>query len=309
MLTISNTQLDINFYDESCPNFPTIVRYGVWSAIKNDNRMPASLLRLHFHDCIGCDASVLLEDTPYFTGEKNAFPNRNSLRGLEVIDHIKEQVERLCPYTVSCADILALAVREAIDLVGGPSWSVALGRRDAITANQTAANEQIPSPFEPLDSIIAKFASKGLNLRDVVALSGAHTIGYARCLTFKRRLFDFQGSGKPDPVLDFSPLLAKLQSMCPNKEASNSNLAPLDATSILTFDNEYYRNLVHNAGLLESDQALIRDRRTAAMAYSYSIDQSSFYNDFATSMVKLSNVGVLTGMQGQIRKKCGYVNY
>ena len=92
--------------------------------------------------------------------------------------------------------------------------------------------------------------------------SGAHTIGFARCFTFKRRLFDFQGSGRPDPVLEFS-LLSKLQNMCPNEDASNSNLAPLDATSTMTFDNEYYRNIVYNTGLLESDQALIKDRRTA----------------------------------------------
>ena len=60
---------------------------------------------------------MLLDDTPYFTGEKNALPNHNSLRGFEVIDDIKQHVERLCPYTVSCADILALAAREAIDMV------------------------------------------------------------------------------------------------------------------------------------------------------------------------------------------------
>jgi len=60
---------------------------------------------------------VLLDDTPYFTGEKHALPNHKSLRGFEVIDDIKEHVERLCPSTVSCADILALAAREAIDMV------------------------------------------------------------------------------------------------------------------------------------------------------------------------------------------------
>ncbi|XP_027347811.1 peroxidase 10-like [Abrus precatorius] len=309
MFPFCRNQLDMNFYEGSCPRLPMIVRYGVWSAISNDNRMAASLLRLHFHDCIvnGCDGSVLLDDTPYFTGEKNAPPNRKSIRGFEVIDSIKEQVERLCPSIVSCADILALAAREAIDLVGGPSWPVALGRRDAITTSQAAANQQIPSPIEPLDNIIAKFASKGLDLRDVVVLSGGHTIGFAQCFTFKRRLFDFQGSGKPDPVLD-SLLLSKLQNMCPNKDTSNSNLAPLDATTTLTFDNEYYRNLVSNSGLLDSDQALIGDPRTASMVYYYSTNQFSFYNDFAASMVKLSNVGVLTGLQGQIRKKCGSVN-
>jgi len=65
----------------------------------------------------GCDASILLDDTATFTGEKNAFPNRNSARGFEVIDTIKTNVEAACNATVSCADILALATRDGIVLV------------------------------------------------------------------------------------------------------------------------------------------------------------------------------------------------
>jgi len=65
----------------------------------------------------GCDASILLDDTPTFTGEKNAGPNANSVRGYEVIDAIKAQVEAACNATVSCADILALAARDAVNLV------------------------------------------------------------------------------------------------------------------------------------------------------------------------------------------------
>ena len=65
----------------------------------------------------GCDGSVLLDDTPNFKGEKNALPNRNSARGFEVIESIKADVERACPSIVSCADILALAAREAVILV------------------------------------------------------------------------------------------------------------------------------------------------------------------------------------------------
>ncbi|XVF01202.1 hypothetical protein REPUB_Repub04eG0068100 [Reevesia pubescens] len=256
---------------------------------------------------IGCDASVLLDDTDDFQGEKNAFPNRNSVRGYEVIDDIKADVERFCPSTVSCVDILTLAAREAVVLAGGPSWSVMLGRRDGTTASQQAANEQLPSPFEPLENITAKFTSKGLDLKDVVVLSGAHTIGYAQCFTFKRRLFNFRGSGKPDPTLDASALNS-LQSMCPNTNSSNSNLAPLDSASAYRFDNMYYTNLVNNIGLLESDQALMGDSKTAAMVNSYSTNSYLFWNEFATSMAKLGNLGVLTGGKGQIRKKCGSVN-
>jgi peroxidase len=65
----------------------------------------------------GCDASILLDDTASFTGEKNAGPNANSLRGYEIIDAIKAQVEASCKATVSCADIVALAARDAVSLV------------------------------------------------------------------------------------------------------------------------------------------------------------------------------------------------
>lgn len=60
---------------------------------------------------------MLLDDTSSFKGEKNAPPNRNSLRGFEIIDTIKSEVECECPSTVSCADILALVAREAVNLV------------------------------------------------------------------------------------------------------------------------------------------------------------------------------------------------
>ncbi|KAK1567264.1 hypothetical protein Q3G72_010034 [Acer saccharum] len=64
----------------------------------------------------GCDGSILLDDTGSFTGEQNAGPNRNSVRGYEVIDAIKTRVEAACNNTFSCADILALAARDGVVL-------------------------------------------------------------------------------------------------------------------------------------------------------------------------------------------------
>jgi peroxidase len=62
----------------------------------------------------GCDASVLLSDTATFTGEQGAGPNVGSIRGMNVIDNIKAQVEAVCRQTVSCADILAVAARDSV---------------------------------------------------------------------------------------------------------------------------------------------------------------------------------------------------
>ncbi|WCJ31082.1 Peroxidase superfamily protein [Euphorbia peplus] len=299
------SQLDYKFYDDTCPNLTKIVRYGVWSAISNDTRMAASILRLHFHDCFvnGCEGSVLLDGE---NGEKNGLANQNSARGFEVIDNIKATIEKLCPATVSCADVLTLAAREAVYLAGGPFWNIPLGRRDGLTTSKDAADQQLPSPFEPLANITAKFTSKGLELKDVVVLSGGHTLGFAQCFMFKPRLFDFGGTGKPDPALDTS-FLQSLQRVCPNQADSDTKLNPLDSTST-KFDNLYYRLLVNNSGLLQSDQALMGDTTTASMVTSYSKSPYSFTKDFATSMVKMGGIGVLTGQSGQIRKNCRVVN-
>ncbi|KAG4114842.1 hypothetical protein ERO13_D12G089200v2 [Gossypium hirsutum] len=302
-------QLDYRFYDSTCPSLTGIVRYGVWSAIANDTRMAASLVRLHFHDCFvnGCDASILLDDIDStFVGEKTASVNQNSVRGYEVIDKIKANVEKACPSTVSCTDILTLAAREAANIAGASYWMVPLGRRDGRTANKTAANE-LPSPFESLDNIIAKFNAKGLDTKDVVVLSGAHTIGFAQCFTFKQRLFNFGGSRKPDPDLEAS-LLKGLQTVCPDQVDSDTTLVPLDSVTTNRFDNSYYRNLVNSSGLLQSDHVLSTDNRTASMVLSYSRYPYLFLKDFGASMVKMANIGVLMGQDGEIRENCKVVN-
>jgi len=50
---------------------------------------------------------------------------------------------------------------------------VPLGRRDGTTASESEANN-LPSPFESLENITAKFISKGLQKEDVAVLSGLY---------------------------------------------------------------------------------------------------------------------------------------
>ncbi|XP_009364156.1 peroxidase N-like [Pyrus x bretschneideri] len=307
---VAKAQLSTDFYNATCPDVLKIVRREVLNAVKSEMRMAASLLRLHFHDCFvnGCDASLLLDGND---SEKNARPNLNSARGFEVVDRIKSSVESSCSGVVSCADILAIAARDSVLLSGGTSWKVLLGRRDGLVANQTGANSALPAPTEALDIIISKFAAVGLNIRDVVSLSGAHTIGLARCATFSNRLFNFSGTGAPDSTMEQS-MQTDLQNRCPQTSDGN-NTAPLDRNSTDLFDNHYFQNLINGKGLLGSDQILFSSDEavttgTKSLVQSYNSNLNLFLADFANSMIKMGNISPLTGSAGEIRKNCRAVN-
>ncbi|KAM7484957.1 hypothetical protein LguiA_000966 [Lonicera macranthoides] len=296
--------LQFGVYQDSCPQAEPIIFSWVQKAVSEDPRMAASLLRLHFHDCFGCDASVLLDDTPNFVGEKTAAPNLNSLRGFEVIDAIKSDLEATCPEIVSCADILAIAARDSVVLSGGPGWEVQMGRKDSLTASQAAANNNIPAPNSDVATLVSKFQNVGLDLNDMVALSGAHTLGKARCSTFSSRLNN--PSGGPN-VLDINlDFLQSLQQICAD---GNTTLAHLDLVTPSTFDNQYYINLLSGEGLLPSDQVLVTgNEETREIVESYVDDAIIFYEEFKRSMLRMGSLGPMTGENGEIRTSCRVIN-
>ncbi|XP_072959725.1 peroxidase P7-like [Typha angustifolia] len=298
----ANGQLSANFYSTTCPNLQTIVRSAMAQAVAKEPRMAASILRLFFHDCFvnGCDGSILLDDTPTFIGEKSAGPNANSARGFDVIDAIKSQVEAACKATVSCADILTLATRDGVNLLGGPTWTVRLGRRDARTASQSAANSNLPGPASSLSTLISMFGDKGLSASDMTALSGAHTIGQAQCQFFRGRV----NGGDTNINATFAAL--RRQSCPPT--GGNSNLAPIDVQSPIKFDNAYYQDLVDRRGLFHSDQELFNGGSQDSLVRLYSRNGAKFAADFAKAMVKLGNLSPLTGTNGEVRLNCRKVN-
>ena len=61
---------------------------------------------------------------------------------------------------------------------GGPGWEVPLGRRDSLTASLSGSNNLIPAPNDSLPTIIGKFANQGLDVVDLVALSGTCTLAH-----------------------------------------------------------------------------------------------------------------------------------
>ncbi|KAJ8570921.1 hypothetical protein K7X08_037893 [Anisodus acutangulus] len=293
LASMAFADLSDDFYDDVCPEaLPTIKRV-VEDAVRQERRMGASLLRLHFHDCFvnGCDASILLDQTDTIDSEKTARANNNSARGFEVIDKIKSEVDKICGRpVVSCADILTVAARDSVVALHGPTWEVQLGRRDSTTASRTTANNDIPTPFMDLSALINNFKKQGLDEEDLVALSGGHTLGFAQCSTFRNRIYN-------DANIDstFASQRYKLST-----SGGDSNLASLDPTPAF-FDSKYFSNLVSNKGLLHSDQALFSGGETDDLVKTYSKNLKTFSEDFAESMIKMGNIKPLTGKQGQIR--------
>ncbi|KAI6690763.1 hypothetical protein NL676_027591 [Syzygium grande] len=292
-------ELSFQYYQQSCPQFEAIVGRKVNEWIAKDYTLAPALMRLHFHDCIvrGCDASVLLN----FPGSERSAEASKTLRGFHVIDDIKAELEKSCPKTASCADILTAAARDATVSAGGPFWMVTYGRKDGRVSIAKEA-DRVPMGHENVTYLLELFQSQGLTVLDLVVLSGAHTIGRSTCGSIQSRLYNYKYTGKPDPTLN--PQYANyLQRRC----RWSSEYVALDGTTPRTFDNVYYENLQRKMGLLSTPPRPPRDSpNLGARGGAPNLDLFNY--QFSVSMANLGNSQVLTGDEGEVRTNCNAVN-
>ncbi|KAL2620062.1 hypothetical protein R1flu_000267 [Riccia fluitans] len=252
--------LSESFYDKSCPQAAEIVDSYVTKYLKKDRTFAGAFNRLQFHDCWvgGCDGSVLLNSTASSPAERDAHVNFG-LRGVEEVDEIKAALESACPGTVSCADILILAAREATVKVGGPWWPVALGRKDGSVSVDLLADGNLPFPVLNFTLLVDNFARKNFSAREMVVLSGAHTIGKSHCNGILPHLYNFTGADNAneiDPAMD-KGFAAFLKQKCP--QGNRTNTIFLDSTAH-KFDRAYYKNVLAGRGVFITDSALITDK-------------------------------------------------
>ncbi|KAJ4706116.1 Peroxidase [Melia azedarach] len=300
----SKAALNTHYYDQTCPQAEKIISDAVLNASMHDPKVPARILRMFFHDCFirGCDASVLLDSTPQDKAEKDGPPNI-SVRSFYVIDDAKAKLEMACPHTVSCSDIIAIAARDVVTMSGGPYWNVLKGRKDG-RVSKASETRNLPAPIFNVTQLIQSFAKRGLGVKDLVALSGGHTIGFSHCSSFESRLRNFSSLHNIDPSMD-TDFAQNLRTKClkPNRDRNAGQF--LDSTAS-TFDNNYYKQLLVGKGAFGSDQSLFGDSRTRWIVESFARDQSFFFREFVNSMVKLGDVGVIEN--GEVRLKCRVVN-
>ncbi|XP_054785103.1 peroxidase 44-like [Prosopis cineraria] len=305
LLPYAFADLKVGFYGRSCPSAETIVRRAVQRRFKRDRAITADLLQMHFHDCFvrGCDGSLLIDPSRGRGSEKQAGPNVN-LDGFDLIDEIKSVLEKACPSTVSCADIVTLATRDAVALAGGPRYNVPTGRRDGLVSNPNEVN--LPGPSLSVTHAFQSFREKGFLLQEMVTLLGAHTVGFTHCSLVQSRLSSF---GNRDPTMDLA-LDAKLGRICGStrRPARNDPQIVLDQNTSFVFDNEYYRQIGNKRGVLHIDQQLALDASTRRTVAGFAANGESFKRSFASAMIKMGSLDVLVGNAGEIRKNCRVFN-
>ncbi|KAG0485950.1 hypothetical protein HPP92_009830 [Vanilla planifolia] len=303
-------QLKIGFYNKTCPSAESLVQKAVAAAFANNSGVAAGLIRMFFHDCFvrGCDASVLLDSTPGNQAEKDAPPNNPSLHGFEVIDAAKAAVEAACPGIVSCADVVAFAARDSASLSGNISYKIPSGRRDGRISNATEASQNLPSPLSNATRLVDAFAAKNLTADEMVTLSGAHSIGVSHCSSFRNRIYNFSSTTGVDPTLS-AAYAALLQRACPfNTSSSGNTTVLLDLITPQTLDNAYYVGVRLSLVLFTSDAALLTTPELSAAVKHNAEHPGGWATKFARAMVKMGEIEVKTGTEGEIRKNCHVVN-
>uniref|UniRef100_A0A0E0KJC6 Peroxidase n=1 Tax=Oryza punctata TaxID=4537 RepID=A0A0E0KJC6_ORYPU len=304
VVTRCAAQLRQDYYASVCPDVETIVRDAVTKKVQETTVAVGATVRLFFHDCFveGCDASVIVVSSGNNTAEKD-HPNNLSLAGdgFDTVIKAKAAVDAVpqCTNQVSCADILVMATRDVIALAGGPSYAVELGRLDGLSSTASSVDGKLPPPSFNLDQLTSLFAANNLSQTDMIALSAAHTVGFAHCGTFASRI----QPAAVDPTMD-AGYASQLQAACPAGVDPNIALE-LDPVTPRAFDNQYFVNLQKGMGLFTSDQVLYSDDRSRPTVDAWAANSSDFELAFVAAMTNLGRVGVKTDpSQGNIRRDC-----
>ncbi|CAM0952277.1 unnamed protein product [Alopecurus aequalis] len=300
-------KLSPDHYRSTCPRVESIVRSAVARKVNETFVTVPATLRLFFHDCFvqGCDASVMIASATN-DAEKDA-PDNLSLAGdgFDTVVRAKAAVEKACPGVVSCADILALAARDVVTMSSGPRWTVELGRLDGLVSKASDVAGRLPGPDMQPDAIAAMFADNNLTVPDMVALSGAHTVGFSHCTRFTGRLY--RSSGDTSTSYYSASYARQLMAACP-PDVGPTIAVDMDPVTPAVFDNAYYANLAGGLGLFASDQALHDGATSRPAVEGFARNQTLFFEAFKKAMVKLGRVGVKSGRQGEVRRDCTAFN-
>jgi len=162
---------------------------------------------------------------------------------------------------ITYADLYQLAGVVAVEVTGGPTVDFVPGRKDSKICPKEG---RLPNATKGAPHLRDIFYRMGLSDKDIVALSGGHTLGKAHA---DRSGFDGPWTREP-----------------------------------LKFDNSYFVELLkgESEGLLKlpTDIALLDDPEFCRYVELYAKDEDAFFKDYAVSHKKLSELGFTPGSAG-----------
>ncbi|XP_021318608.1 peroxidase 44 [Sorghum bicolor] len=271
MAAIVVDALDAGYYATTCPDAEAIVEDAMSRLHYTDPTLSPAIIRMLLHDCFvrGCDASVMIVPTP-------------------PLHHPATSSERTAVPNHTLRGFTAVdAVKRAVD--------------DACRGGGV----DLPAPFAKLADVLDYFAARGFSAEETVVLFGAHTVGGAHCSSFRYRLTGGPGDGTMDETLRRDML-----DECGAEELplETDPAVFFDPDSPFAVDNNFYRQLMSNRTLLQVDQEAAVNPSTAPHVAYYAANPDAFVRRFSEVMAKLSNVGVLEGDAGEVRKLCSRYN-
>ncbi|XP_009106408.1 L-ascorbate peroxidase T, chloroplastic [Brassica rapa] len=235
------------------------------------------LVRLGWHDAGTYNKNI--EEWPQrggangslrFEPELKHAANAGLVNALKLIEPIKEKYSN-----ISYADLFQLASATAVEEAGGPEIPMKYGRVDVSAPEQCPEEGRLPDagPPSPADHLREVFYRMGLNDKEIVALSGAHTLGRSRS--------ERSGWGKPE---------TKYTKAGPGEPGGQSW-----TVKWLKFDNSYFKDIKEKRDedllVLPTDAALFEDPSFKNYAEKYAEDPAAFFKDYAEAHAKLSNLG------------------
>ncbi|KAG4147687.1 hypothetical protein ERO13_D05G238400v2 [Gossypium hirsutum] len=235
------------------------------------------LVRLGWHDAGTYNKNI--EEWPRRGGANGSLrfevelkhaANAGLVNALNLLQHIKDKYSG-----VTYADLFQLASATAIEEAGGPKIPMKYGRVDVSGPNECPEEGRLPAagPPSPADHLREVFYRMGLNDKEIVALSGAHTLGRSRP--------DRSGWGKPETKY--------------TKDGPGAPGGQSWTVQWLKFNNSYFKDIKAKRDedllVLPTDAVLFEDPSFKVYAEKYAEDQETFFKDYAEAHAKLSNLG------------------
>ena len=233
-----------------------------------------------------------------FAPEINHGANAGLVNAVKLLEPVKEA----CP-TVSYADIFQMASARTIALAGGPTIDMKYGRLDTTAPEQCPPEGNLPDgnanpetgnfggtsgtkptvAKSPEGHLRAVFHRMGLSDEDIVALSGAHTLG--------RAYKDRSGEGA-----ESTKFTTGLQTRADGSEATYTKGGSSWTPNFLKFDNSYFQvvsddNADPDLLKLSTDKVIFIDEGFKPFAETFRTDEGAFFESYANAHKKLSELG------------------